>query len=73
MIRKVAYKVVKDETQFVQVSPENLQQFVGKPIFTQDRMYAITPAGVVMGLAWTAMGLLLLFIKDKFILNKIYI
>lgn len=52
----MAYKVVKEETQFVHVTPENLQQFVGKPIFTQDRMYPRTPVGVVMGLAWTAMG-----------------
>lgn len=40
----------------VQVTPENLQDFVGKPIFTVDRMYETTPPGVVMGLAWTAMG-----------------
>ncbi|KAI4458075.1 lon protease [Holotrichia oblita] len=63
VIRKVAYKVVKDETHFVHVTPENLQQFVGKPIFTQDRMYPKTPIGVVMGLAWTAMGGSTLFIE----------
>ncbi|KAK9751852.1 Lon protease (S16) C-terminal proteolytic domain [Popillia japonica] len=63
VIRKVAYKVVKEETQFVHVTPENLQQFVGKPIFTQDRMYPRTPVGVVMGLAWTAMGGSTLFIE----------
>lgn len=38
------------------VTPENLQEFVGKPIFTVDRMYDVTPPGVVMGLAWTALG-----------------
>lgn len=38
------------------VTSSNLQDFVGKPIFTVDRMYEITPPGVVMGLAWTAMG-----------------
>ncbi|XP_050304109.1 lon protease homolog, mitochondrial isoform X2 [Anthonomus grandis grandis] len=56
VVRKVAYKVVKDETQFIQVSGKNLQEFVGKPMFTHDRMYPTTPPGVVMGLAWTAMG-----------------
>lgn len=40
----------------MQVTPENLQDFVGKPVFTVERMYSVTPAGVVMGLAWTAMG-----------------
>ncbi|GJQ81602.1 hypothetical protein Trydic_g9977 [Trypoxylus dichotomus] len=63
VIRKVAYKVVKEETQFVHVTSQNLQQFVGKPVFTQDRMYPTTPVGVVMGLAWTAMGGSTLFIE----------
>lgn len=40
----------------MQVTPENLQDFVGKPVFTVERMYEVTPPGVVMGLAWTAMG-----------------
>lgn len=33
-------------------------QYVGKPTFTSDRLYegASAPPGVVMGLAWTAMG-----------------
>lgn len=44
------------EQEAVTVNPENLQEYVGKPIFTVDRMYDITPPGVVMGLAWTAMG-----------------
>ncbi|KAG7196808.1 hypothetical protein KM043_016921 [Ampulex compressa] len=61
--RKVAYKVVNKETQRIEVTAENLQEFVGKPVFTHDRMYDITPPGVVMGLAWTAMGGSTLFIE----------
>lgn len=56
VFRKVAYKLVQKEVEMIQVTPENLQEFVGKAIFTNDRMYNETPAGVVMGLAWTAMG-----------------
>lgn len=63
VVRKVAYKIVKEETGSVDVSPENLSEFVGKPVFTQDRMYDVTPPGVVMGLAWTAMGGSTLFIE----------
>ncbi|XP_076179480.1 lon protease homolog, mitochondrial isoform X2 [Ptiloglossa arizonensis] len=63
--RKVAYKIVKKETEKVDVNPENLQEFVGKPVFTHDRMYEITPPGVVMGLAWTAMGGSTLFIETS--------
>jgi len=38
------------------VTTINLSDFLGKPVFTHDRMYDHTPPGVVMGLAWTAMG-----------------
>nr|MBE5726358.1 Lon protease [Cucujiformia] len=63
VVRKVAYKIVKEETGSVDVTPENLSEFVGKPVFTQDRMYDVTPPGVVMGLAWTAMGGSTLYIE----------
>ncbi|XP_074029026.1 lon protease homolog, mitochondrial isoform X2 [Leptinotarsa decemlineata] len=63
VVRKVAYKVVKEESSFVQVDGKNLQLFVGKPVFTHDRMYPVTPPGVVMGLAWTAMGGSTLYIE----------
>ncbi|XP_033219061.1 lon protease homolog, mitochondrial isoform X2 [Belonocnema kinseyi] len=61
--RKVAFKVVKKEADKIDVVADNLQDFVGKPTFTHDRMYEITPPGVVMGLAWTAMGGSTLFIE----------
>lgn len=48
---------MKKEAENVEINAENIQDFVGKPIFTHDRMYDETPPGVVMGLAWTAMGL----------------
>lgn len=40
----------------VTVSDKNLKDYVGPPVFTTDRLYETTPAGVVMGLAWTSMG-----------------
>lgn len=61
MVRKVAFKVVKNEVAEIDVTPENLPDFVGKPVFTHDRMYDVTPPGVVMGLAWTAMGIFTIF------------
>lgn len=56
MLRKAAFKIVKDKAERVEVSNENIETFVGKPVFTHDRLYEDTPPGVVMGLAWTAMG-----------------
>lgn len=61
--RKVALKIVKKEAEMINVTASNLQDYVGKPVFTHDRMYDITPPGVVMGLAWTAMGGSTIFIE----------
>ncbi|XP_047115243.1 lon protease homolog, mitochondrial-like [Schistocerca piceifrons] len=63
VLRKVAFKIVRKEAEKVSVTPENLAEFVGKPVFTHDRLYDVTPPGVVMGLAWTAMGGSTLFIE----------
>ncbi|XP_059197917.1 lon protease homolog, mitochondrial [Centropristis striata] len=65
VFRKVAFSIVSGEHSDVTVTPDNLQLYVGKPIFTVDRMYNITPPGVVMGLAWTAMGGSTLFIETS--------
>ncbi|XP_073700088.1 lon protease homolog, mitochondrial [Garra rufa] len=65
VFRKVAYRIVNSEKTEVSVTQENLQDYVGKPIFTVDRMYDVTPPGVVMGLAWTAMGGSTLFIETS--------
>ena len=46
----------EEEAPKLQIDTENLSDFVGKPLFISDRMYETTPPGVVMGLAWTAMG-----------------
>jgi len=41
----------------LQVTDENLSVFVGKALFTSDRLYeGETPPGTVMGLAWTSLG-----------------
>jgi ATP-dependent Lon protease len=41
-----------------------LKDFVGQPVFTQDRLYeGQPPPGVVMGLAWTSMGGTSLYIE----------
>ncbi|XP_072938244.1 lon protease homolog, mitochondrial isoform X3 [Epargyreus clarus] len=61
--RKVAYKIVKQEAEAMTITEENLAELVGKPTFKHDRMYDVTPPGVVMGLAWTAMGGSTLFIE----------
>ncbi|XP_034565997.1 lon protease homolog, mitochondrial [Notolabrus celidotus] len=65
VFRKVAFSIVSGEQNAVTVTPDNLQDYVGKPVFTVDRMYTVTPPGVVMGLAWTALGGTTLFIETS--------
>uniref|UniRef100_UPI00358F8E55 lon protease homolog, mitochondrial n=1 Tax=Myxine glutinosa TaxID=7769 RepID=UPI00358F8E55 len=60
---KGAYHLVEGSISKVSVEPENLHEYVGKPLFTEDRMYLQTPPGVAMGLAWTAMGGSTLFVE----------
>jgi Lon-like ATP-dependent protease len=49
------------------VSEENLKDYVGKPIFTSDRLYDKDPLphGIVMGLAYTSMGGSALYIETQ--------
>ncbi|WVZ67150.1 hypothetical protein U9M48_016271 [Paspalum notatum var. saurae] len=47
----------------VVIDSSNLGDFVGKPVFQAERIYEQTPVGVVMGLAWTAMGGSTLYIE----------
>lgn len=71
--RKAALKLVRgkkgenDKTEpitVVDVTTENLDDFVGKPVFTDERMYEAPPVGVVMGLAWNSMGGSTLYIES---------
>ncbi len=57
VFRKAAHKIVNKDLENISVTEGNLTDFVGKPVFTSDRLYEQTPPGVVMGLAWTAMGM----------------
>lgn len=45
------------------VTPGNLKEYLGKPIFTSERFYERTPVGVCTGLAWTSMGGATLYIE----------
>jgi len=63
--RKAAFKIASGENQSIEVTDSNLGEYVGKPVFTHERLYELTPPGVIMGLAWTAMGELM-FQKNIF-------
>ncbi|KAI9007332.1 Lon protease C-terminal proteolytic domain-containing protein [Gaertneriomyces semiglobifer] len=64
VFRKAALKIVKDDVKDLEITGDNLKDYVGSPTFTADRMYEQTPPGVVMGLAWTSMGGSSLYIES---------
>jgi Lon-like ATP-dependent protease len=49
------------------INETNLPDFVGPPIYQSDRLYEHTPVGVVMGLAWTAMGGSTLYVETSLV------
>ncbi|XP_078373177.1 lon protease homolog, mitochondrial-like isoform X1 [Oculina patagonica] len=65
IFRKAALKIVQGAEGEVEVTTDNLQEYVGKPLFNSDRIYDETPPGVVMGLAWTSMGGSTLYIETS--------
>ncbi|KAJ1961687.1 ATP-dependent Lon protease pim1 [Dipsacomyces acuminosporus] len=46
------------------IDASELKGYVGPAVFEADRLYDTTPAGVVMGLAWTSMGGSALYIES---------
>ena len=64
ILRKVAVKLVRGgKGRKVSLTLANLEKFVGKPLFTEDRLYEETPVGVAAGLAWTSMGGVTLYVE----------
>jgi Lon-like ATP-dependent protease len=48
----------------IQIDTKALKDYVGPAVYHSDRLYEITPPGVVMGLAWTSMGGASLYIES---------
>jgi ATP-dependent Lon protease len=65
IMRSVAKHVAMDEKVSPQITIEIVEQALGKPRFTNDIYTKGYPAGVVVGLAWTAVGGDILFIETS--------
>jgi ATP-dependent Lon protease len=52
--RKIALKILEGASTPIEITPENLNDYLGKAVFENDK--AIKGIGVITGLAWTAMG-----------------
>ncbi|MBI9106813.1 MAG: endopeptidase La [Spirochaetales bacterium] len=55
--RKLALKIVLEQQEPpFEITPESLEEFLGKPVFREDEIKAITCPGMAVGLAWTNFG-----------------
>ena len=65
IMRNVAKHVAMDEKVAPQVTPELVEDALGKPRYSNDIYTKGHPTGVVVGLAWTAAGGDILFIETS--------
>lgn len=54
--RKTARRIYEGETEKIRVSGKNLEEFLGKPKYRQDKKNKKDEVGIVRGLAWTSVG-----------------
>lgn len=65
IVRGVATKKVMEKPYSPNVTPEMVEEILGAPIFDKDIYESNEVAGVVTGLAWTAVGGDILFIESS--------
>ena len=65
IMRKLARRVASDESIPSQIKPEDLYDYLGPVEYTRDKYQGNDYAGVVVGLAWTAVGGEILFVESS--------
>lgn len=65
IMRKLARKVASDEPIPTSIKPEDLYEYLGAVEYTRDKYQGNGYAGVVTGLAWTAVGGEILFVESS--------
>ena len=63
IMRKATLKQFENVYSKLSITPKNLVEYLGHPIFTTEELYEKSIPGVVLGLAWTAMGGVTLYIE----------
>lgn len=54
--RKAAREILTGKMSHVKVTSQNLEKYLGKVKYTQDKINAADEVGIVRGLAWTSVG-----------------
>ncbi len=63
IVRKISLKAALGEAVPQVVKKDMIEDLLGKPIYTTERLYKTPRPGVVLGLAWTAFGGATLYIE----------
>ncbi len=67
--RRAATEIAENRSRKIVISKQNLDDYVGKPVFSPDEMFGNIP-GVVTGLAWTSMGGATLQVEATAVISK---
>lgn len=65
-IKKIMRKstlIIAENNKKIKIGVNNIEEFLGKPIFTTEQLYNKSIPGVTLGLAWTSMGGTTLYIE----------
>ena len=63
VLRKVVLQMVEQKLTKAEITLENLEEFLGKPIFTKEELYNKDIPGVALGLAYTSLGGATLYVE----------
>ncbi|MCQ8211785.1 endopeptidase La [Cetobacterium somerae] len=70
IMRKVNLKIAEGNKEKVRINENNVESYLGTPIFTTEELYQKEIPGVTLGLAWTSLGGATLYIEATSISNK---
>lgn len=70
IIRKITLKAAEDGSADYRVDKDDVEEYLGKPIFNTEKLYSGSRAGVVLGLAYTSLGGATLYVEANGIRHK---
>lgn len=70
IMRQITLKMTENPQKKYVITPNNVEQFLGKPVFAREELYERSIPGVTLGLAWTAMGGATLYIEANALKSK---
>ncbi|MBP9887100.1 MAG: endopeptidase La [Leptospiraceae bacterium] len=68
--RKIAYKIVNKNKIKPLITEDHLEEFLGVPIYVDERMTKADKPGMALGLAWTSVGGATLLVEAIFLKGK---